>query len=52
MPGPFTTLQQNVRWMPSAAWVLFAGTFVNRVGTFVLPFITLYLTGRGFSAPH
>lgn len=36
--------------MPPAAWVLFAGTFVNRIGTFVLPFFTLYLTGRGFSA--
>ena len=36
--------------MPPAAWVLFAGTFVNRLGTFVLPFFALYLTGRGFSA--
>lgn len=38
--------------MPSSAWVLFAGTFVNRLGTFVLPFITLYLTRNGFSAPQ
>lgn len=38
--------------MPRSAWVLFAGTFVNRLGTFVLPFITLYLTGNGFSAPQ
>ncbi len=28
-------------------WVLFAGAFVNRLGTFVLPFITLYLTEPG-----
>ena len=27
-------------------WVLFAGAFVNRLGTFVLPFITLYLPPR------
>jgi MFS family permease len=38
--------------MPPAAWVLFAGTFVNRLGTFVWPFMTLYLTRRGYSAPQ
>jgi MFS family permease len=38
--------------MPSSAWVLFLGTFVNRLGTFVLPFITLYLTKNGYSAPQ
>ncbi|WP_245837507.1 MDR family MFS transporter [Rubricoccus marinus] len=35
---------------PRAFWVLFAGTFVNRLGLVVLPFLTLYLTGeRGAS---
>jgi MFS family permease len=48
---PAPTLRQNLRAMPREAWVLFAGTFVNRIGTFVLPFITLYLTKRGYSAP-
>ncbi len=43
-------LRTNLRAMPPAAWVLFGGTFVNRLGTFVLPFFTLYLTGLGFSA--
>jgi MFS family permease len=38
--------------MPGSAWVLFAGSFVNRLGTFVLPFITLYLTRNGFSVPQ
>ena len=38
--------------MPRTAWILFAGTFVNRFGTFVLPFLTLYLTKRGYSAPQ
>lgn len=33
--------------MPRQAWVLFAASFVNRVGSFVLPFFTLYLTDRG-----
>jgi MFS family permease len=36
--------------MPPAAWILFAGTFVNRLGTFVFPFMILYLTGLGYSA--
>jgi MFS family permease len=30
--------------------VLFAGTFINRFGGFVLPFLVLYLTRRGYSA--
>jgi MFS family permease len=38
--------------MPGSAWVLFSGSFVNRLGTFVLPFITLYLTSRHFSPPQ
>ena len=45
------SLRQNLRSLPPAAWVLFGGTFVNRLGTFVMPFIVLYLTDpdRGFS---
>lgn len=46
------SLRRNIRAMPGSAWVLFAGSFVNRLGTFVLPFITLYLTRRGFSPPQ
>lgn len=46
------SLPANLRSMPGSAWVLFAGTFVNRLGTFVLPFMTIYLTRRGFSAPQ
>ncbi len=45
-------LRQNLRSLPPAAWVLFGGTFVNRLGTFVMPFITLYLTQRGFTVPQ
>jgi MFS family permease len=52
-PETRVTLRQNIRAMPSSAWVLFAGSFVNRLGSFVLPFITLYLTSaRGYSAPQ
>ncbi|MGZ5353690.1 MAG: MFS transporter [Actinomycetota bacterium] len=46
------SLRANIRAMPPSAWVLFAGTFANRLGTFVLPFMTLYLTRNGFSAPQ
>jgi len=52
MGGPRPTLRENLRSLPPAVWVLFAGTFVNRLGTFVLPFITLYLTSRHFSVPQ
>jgi len=44
------TLRQNLRELPPAAWVLFAGTFINRFGSFVMTFLILYLTRRGFSA--
>jgi MFS family permease len=46
------SLRENLRSLPPAAWVLFGGTFVNRLGTFVMPFMTLYLTHRGFSVPQ
>jgi MFS family permease len=48
------SLRENLRSLPPATWVLFGGTFVNRLGTFVMPFMTLYLTQpeRGFSIPQ
>jgi MFS family permease len=30
--------------LPRAFWALFAGTLINRIGTFVEPFLALYLT--------
>jgi MFS family permease len=40
----------KVRGLPDTFWYLFAGTFVNRLGGFVVPFLALYLTGeRGYS---
>jgi len=38
------SLRDNIRAMPGPAGVLFAGTFINRLGTFILPFIVIYLT--------
>ena len=31
--------------MPRPFWFLWGGTIVNRLGGFVIPFLTLYLTG-------
>lgn len=43
------TLRENLRTLPAAAWILFAGTFLNRFGTFVMPFLILYFTRKGYS---
>jgi MFS family permease len=43
------TLLSSLRALPRAAWVLFFGTFLNKFGGFVVPFLTLYLTSRGYS---
>ena len=50
--APRPTLRGNVRAMPRTIWVLLAGTFINRFGTFVLPFLVLYLQDLGYSAPQ
>jgi MFS family permease len=46
---PPNSFVQNLRALPPAAWILFAGTFVNRFGTFVIPFLVIYLTRQGYS---
>jgi MFS family permease len=42
-------LLADLRSLPRAFWVLFVGTFINRFGTFVWPFLTIYLTRQGYS---
>jgi MFS family permease len=43
-------LHARVGGLPRAFWALWAGSFVNRLGTMVEPFLAFYLTGvRGFS---
>jgi MFS family permease len=44
------SLRANLRALPRPAWILFAGTFINRFGAFVLPFLVIYLTRQGYSA--
>ena len=53
-PSPIARLTSSVRrytdGLPRAFWTLWAGTLVNRLGTFVQPFLALYLTAeRGLS---
>jgi MFS family permease len=44
------SFRDNLRALPPAAWILFGGTFINRFGTFVIPFLILYLTRIGYSS--
>jgi MFS family permease len=43
------SLYTSLRALPPAAWVLFFGTFLNKFGSFVIPFLALYLTGKGYT---
>ena len=43
------SLLSSLRALPRPVWVLFFGTFLNKFGAFVIPFLTLYLTGRGYT---
>jgi MFS family permease len=49
VPAP-AGLRRTLRDLPRAAWVLYLGSFVNRFGSFVLPFLVLYLIRRGYTA--
>jgi MFS family permease len=43
------TLFSSLAALPRAAWILFFGTFLNKFGAFVVPFLTLYLTHLGYT---
>lgn len=43
------TLRQGIRALPRPVWILCAGTFVNRFGSFVAVFLVLYLREQGYS---
>src|SRR5258705_2619899 len=44
------SLRENLRALPRGAWILFFGIFLNKFGTFVVPFLAIYMTGLGYSA--
>ncbi|MBC7975283.1 MAG: MFS transporter [Myxococcales bacterium] len=46
---PPPSLWASVRGLPGTLWILVFGAFLNRFGTFVLPFLVLYLTREGFT---
>ena len=48
-PSSFADTLVALRSFPRPVWILFAGTFLNKFGTFVIPFLALYLTRQGFS---
>jgi MFS family permease len=52
LPAPETryeAFRRDVRDLPRTAWVIYAGTFINRFGSFVLTFLVLILVKRGYS---
>lgn len=47
---PSTWWGARVGGLPGPFWAIWVGTLVNRLGSFVLPFLSLFLTsGRGYS---
>lgn len=44
------TLRRSIATLPRSAWLLFAGTFVSKFGSFVLVFLAVYLARVGYSA--
>ena len=44
------SLREALRALPRGAWILFLGTFLNKFGTFVLPFLAIYMTRLGFTS--
>ncbi len=41
--------RDQLRSLPPAVWILLGGTFINRFGQFVMPFLVIYLTRIGYS---
>jgi MFS family permease len=44
-PSLFTSL----RALPPVVWILYFGTFLNKFGSFVIPFLAIYLTSKGYT---
>ncbi|MFP2961003.1 MDR family MFS transporter, partial [Myxococcus sp. 1LA] len=41
----------DAKRLPRAFWYIFAGTLINRLGTFIVPFLSLFLTEEAGLAP-
>ena len=46
---PSPTFRTSLRVFPRAFWALVAAMFVTKFGVFVIPFLTLFATRKGFS---
>lgn len=46
----YESLWRDVRALPRPVWLLYAGSFVNRFGSFVATFLLLYLVESGYGA--
>lgn len=47
---PHSTFLQEIRSLSRPVWILSAGLFVDRFGTFVMPFLVLFLAQQGIPA--
>src|SRR5688572_23193122 len=43
------TLLSTLRTLPRPVWILFFGSFLNKFGAFVVPFLAIYLTQQGYT---
>ena len=43
------SLRENLRGLPRGAWILYFGTFLNKFGAFVLPFLAIYMTRLSYT---
>ena len=46
----FSELLTTLKEFPAPVWFIFLGTFLNRFGTFVIPFLALHMGRLGYSA--
>jgi MFS family permease len=51
-PSQRQTMQRNIKELSASSWLLISGSVINRFGSFVVPFLVLYLKRRGFSISH
>ena len=46
---PSSRLFGDLRTLPRSFWILCAGMFINRLGSFVWPFLTIFVIRQGYS---
>ena len=44
MKPEYPTLRSSLRALPRPVWIIFFGSFLNKFGSFVVPFLAIYLT--------